>query len=70
MKPLDQMLSALGDLGPTVSVSSYAGSIALTSRAGMQVVAAQETDGQVSVTYEEALHVPAVRSAARPRVHD
>jgi hypothetical protein len=58
MKPLDQLLAALGDLGPTVSVSNHAGSVSFTSRVGMQVVAAPEPGGQVSVTYEEALHVP------------
>lgn len=58
MNSLKQLLAALGDLGPSVSVSSHAGTVAFTSRTGMQVVAAQEPDGQVSVTYEEALHVP------------
>jgi hypothetical protein len=58
MKPLDQLLSHLGDLGPSVSVTQNAGAVAFTSQTGMQVVAAPGADGRICVTYEEALHVP------------
>lgn len=57
MDTLAQLISDLSDLGPNFTISRTGREVAITSQAGMQVIARQEANGKISVIYEETLHV-------------
>jgi hypothetical protein len=57
MKILDELSSRLSDLGDGVVVTRRDDKVKWTTSEGMQVIAVG-ADNEITVTYEEALHVP------------